>query len=101
MESCLDCCLVKDICAPQLYACRSMMLQHAHHRTTVCKACTQGRMPQRAERNPQTVAFLEMLGVPYDLDHMGSAASALGAPAAGKYGVLYPSFKFGLTGTLG
>ncbi|GIL81793.1 hypothetical protein Vretimale_1395 [Volvox reticuliferus] len=29
----------------------------------------QGRMPQRHQRNPQTVALLEMLGLPYNLDH--------------------------------
>ncbi|PNW87402.1 hypothetical protein CHLRE_02g146950v5 [Chlamydomonas reinhardtii] len=28
-----------------------------------------GRMPQRHERNPQTVALMELLGLPYNLDH--------------------------------
>lgn len=42
----------------------------------------QGKMPQVAERNPQTVAFLEMLGLPYDLDPAGAAAAAAG-PIAG------------------
>jgi len=39
-------------------------------------------MPQAAERNPQTVAFLKMLGLPYDLDPAGAAAAAAG-PIAG------------------
>ena len=29
-----------------------------------------GRMPQTSPRNPQTVAFFEMLGLDYNLDHM-------------------------------
>ncbi|GLI69873.1 hypothetical protein VaNZ11_014590 [Volvox africanus] len=28
-----------------------------------------GRMPQRHQRNPQTVALMDMLGLPYNLDH--------------------------------
>ena len=47
-------------------------------------------MPQRAERNPQTVAFLEMLGVPYNLDHLRSAVPAPDAPVAGKHGAIFP-----------
>ncbi|GFR48380.1 hypothetical protein Agub_g10272, partial [Astrephomene gubernaculifera] len=44
-----------------------------------------GRMPQRHERNPQTVALLEMLGLPYNLDHKdvnGAAAAGPAEPAA-------------------
>ena len=55
-------------------------------------------MPQRAERNPQTVAFLEMLGVPYNLDHVGSATPAPGLLVAGKRGVNAASVGFGVTG---
>ena len=33
-------------------------------------------MPQQAERNPQTVAFLDMLGLLYNLDHLRSAEPA-------------------------
>ncbi|KXZ49477.1 hypothetical protein GPECTOR_21g703 [Gonium pectorale] len=39
-----------------------------------------GRMPQRHERNPQTVALMEMLGLPYNLDHADVRGS--GAPPA-------------------
>ena len=46
-------------------------------------ARVQGRMPQRAERNPQTVAFLEMLGLPYDLDPAAGPRQAP-APVAGE-----------------
>ena len=35
----------------------------------------QGKMPQVAKRNPQTVAFLEMLSLPYNLDPAGIAAA--------------------------
>lgn len=37
--------------------------------------------PQRAVRNPQTEAFLEALGLPYNLDHGAEAAGA--GPAGG------------------
>ncbi|KAI7845707.1 hypothetical protein COHA_000821 [Chlorella ohadii] len=40
-----------------------------------------GRMPTRAVRNPQTEAFLEALGLPYNLDHGAEAAGA--GPAGG------------------
>lgn len=33
-------------------------------------------MPTVAHRNPQTVAFLEMLGLPYNLDHGATAGPA-------------------------
>ncbi|GLC41533.1 hypothetical protein PLESTB_001000700 [Pleodorina starrii] len=39
-----------------------------------------GRMPQRHVRNPQTVALLEMLGLPYNLDHSDHVARG-GVPA--------------------
>lgn len=38
--------------------------------------------PQRAQRNPQTLAFLGMLGLPYNLDYGGQAGVAAGGPAA-------------------
>jgi lariat debranching enzyme len=38
-----------------------------------------GRMPRGGARNPQTVALLEMLGLPYNLDPQGEAAAASGA----------------------
>ena len=56
-------------------------------------------MPQRAERNPQTAAFLEMLGLPYDLDHVGSAAPAPDAPLAGNHGIVHPVAGFLAAGT--
>ena len=40
-----------------------------------------GRMPQRLLRNPQTVHFLEMLGLPYNLERGGVAGPAPGAAA--------------------
>lgn len=50
-----------------------------------------GRMPQAAQRSPQTLAFLELLGLPYNLDpepwqqRGGGAASAHGgAPGLGQ-----------------
>ncbi|KAL4420156.1 hypothetical protein ABPG77_008292 [Micractinium sp. CCAP 211/92] len=41
-----------------------------------------GRMPQRAERNPQTLAFLELLGLPYNLDYSGQAGGGAASAAA-------------------
>ena len=41
-------------------------------------------MPQQAQRNPQTVAFLNMLGLPYNLDHGGSSNIVSNDPLAGK-----------------
>lgn len=39
--------------------------------------------PQRGQRNPQTLAFLDMLGLPYNLDYGGGAGvAAAGAAAA-------------------
>ena len=47
-----------------------------------------GRMPQRLLRNPQTVQFLEMLGLPYNLERGGMAGPgpsvAATAPAPGE-----------------
>lgn len=50
-----------------------------------------GRMPQAAQRSPQTLAFLELLGLPYNLDlapaakRTGGAAYAHGrAPGLGQ-----------------
>jgi hypothetical protein len=44
-----------------------------------------GRMPQRAQRSPQTEAFLQLLGLPYNLDGpdpgRGPPAAARTAPA--------------------
>ena len=45
----------------------------SHDPSAVSKQRVQGRMPQQAIRNPQTVAFLEMLGLPYNLDHDATA----------------------------
>lgn len=52
-------------------------------RTYCCRVLVQGKMPQRAERNPQTVAFLEMLGLPYDLE-AASGPWRAAAPVAGE-----------------
>lgn len=44
-----------------------------------------GNMPQHAQRNPQSLEFLEMLGLPYNLDSAGArqqqGPAAGGAPA--------------------
>ena len=40
-----------------------------------------GRMPQRAQRSPQTEAFLQILGLPYNLD---APDPGRGAPAAAR-----------------
>ena len=45
----------------------------AHDPSALSKQRAQGRMPQQAIRNPQTVAFLKMLGLPYNLDHNATA----------------------------
>ncbi|CAL5222243.1 g4577 [Coccomyxa viridis] len=42
-----------------------------------------GRMPQNSPRSPQTVAFLEMLGLPYNLDHKDSSQAPAGSASAG------------------
>lgn len=46
-----------------------------------------GRMPTDSLRNPQTVAFLDMLGLPYNLDRGGSTAQLDGAEAAAGAGL--------------
>lgn len=42
-------------------------------------AMQRGRMPTEMLRNPQTVALLDMLGLPYNLDRGGPAGMAGGA----------------------
>ncbi len=37
---------------------------------------------QRAERNPQTLAFLDLLGLPYNLDYSGQAGGGAASAAA-------------------
>ncbi len=39
-------------------------------------------MPQSSPRNPQTVALLEMLGLPYNLDPAAPPLAPLGGGAA-------------------
>ena len=43
----------------------------------------QGRMPQSSPRNPQTVAFLDMLGLPYNLDPAAPVLAPLGGGGGG------------------
>ena len=50
--------------------------------TRLLRAC-RGRMPQGSPRNPQTVALLELLGVPYNLDADAPVLGGIGPPAAG------------------
>ena len=53
-----------------------------------------GRMPQRAVRNPQTVALFQLLGLDYNLDHGnaggGMMGGGIGAGAGGVPAVLNP-----------
>lgn len=63
------------------------ILEEARRQSDDACIWRQGKMPQAAVRNPQTVAFLEMLGLPYDLDPAAVAVAAAG-PIAGQQSVL-------------
>ena len=47
----------------------------------------QGRMPQQAVRNPQTEQFLDLLGLPYNLDHVARVVPG-NPPHPGSEGLL-------------
>lgn len=50
-----------------------------------------GRMPAAAARNPQTEAFLDMLGLPYNLDADGQPGLGNGAVAGHGWGPPEPA----------